>query len=344
MLDPKTAPLVRQAFELFSTGNYSLQTLAEEMRTRGLKTGYGSTYGSESMKKLLTKRFYISRLEWQGKEYNGKHKPVIRPELFYRAQEVLKKRSIDTGDKGRLEFLLRGVAYCQACGQKLTGEVHPRGSYYRCLPNLHKKKCSQPYIPVKLLDAQLEALYERLQPPKKLVELLKVEMKEIAQRRKTVAQKEIKTLKRTIEDLENKQLKLLDEMLAGKVARDIYEKMDNKYNEKKREAEVRLSQFEVDYDDPLDFLDKCIVVASMLSYLHQRFDYEQRKNLLKAIFEGIYVQDKAIVDVKLNPPFSFLMKDDIKKLFKNHPSEGTKKDAIESVPHSSITTKSLEAF
>lgn len=167
--DSKIAPLARQAFELFSTGNYSLKTLAEEMQVRGLKTRYGRIYSPESMKKLLTRRFYIGRLEWRGKEYKGKHKPVVSQELFYRVQEVLRRRSIDTGEKGRLEFLLRGVAFCRACGQRLTGEVHPRGSYYRCLPNLHKGKCSQPYTPVKLLDGQLEALYERLQPPRKLL-------------------------------------------------------------------------------------------------------------------------------------------------------------------------------
>jgi len=255
------------------------------------------------MKKLLTRRFYIGRLVWQGKEYKGKHKPIISKELFYRVQEVLKRRGKDTGEKGKLKFLLRDIAYCRVCAQRLTGEIHPRGSYYRCLPNLHKEKCTQPYIPVNFLDSQLEALYKMLQPPKKLLELLKLEMEGIAKRRKEIAEKEIKTLKRTIDDLENKQLKLLDEMLGGKVERSIYEKMEEKYAEKKKEAEKRLAQLEVDYKDPLDFLDKCILVASMLSYLHQRFNFEQRKNLLRAVFEKIYVQNKKIVDVKLNPPF-----------------------------------------
>ncbi|GFP40476.1 recombinase family protein [Candidatus Hakubella thermalkaliphila] len=57
--DPRTAPLVRQAFELFSSGNYSLQSLAEEMHSRGLKTAFGRIYSPESLKTLLTRRFYI---------------------------------------------------------------------------------------------------------------------------------------------------------------------------------------------------------------------------------------------------------------------------------------------
>lgn len=115
------------------------------MHTTGLKTRYGRIYSPEAINKLLTGRFYNGRLEWRGKEYKGKHKPIISKNLFYQVQEVLKKRSADTGEKGKLKFLLRGIARCQVCGQRLTGEVHPKGTYYRCLPNLHKKKCSQPY-------------------------------------------------------------------------------------------------------------------------------------------------------------------------------------------------------
>lgn len=329
--DVKTSPLVRQCFEHFSTGNYSLRTLSELMADRGLKTRYGKIYSPEAMKNLLTKRFYIGRLEWKGEEYKGVHKPIIKKELFYRVQKILKNRSVDTGEKGKLKFLLRGIAYCKVCGLKLTGENHSRGSYYRCLPNIYKEKCAQPYIPVSLLDAQLEALYAQLQPPKKLLKLLKLEMEEIAKRRKEIAQKEIKNLKRIIGDLENKEIKLIDEKLEGKVEKDIYEKMQKNYREKRNEAEARLSQFEVDYDDPLDFLDKCIVIGSMLLYLHKKFDYELKKNLLKAVFERIDVENRSIVKVKLNPPFSLLLGDKVNKLFKNRPSEATKEDIFEQI-------------
>jgi DNA invertase Pin-like site-specific DNA recombinase len=331
VFDPEKAALVRQAFELFSTGNYSFRTLSDEMEDRGLKTAYGKKYSPEFIKKLLKRRFYIGKLEWNHKEYRGKHEPLIALELFYRVQEVMTRRSVDTGEKGKLEFLLRGVAYCQTCGQKLTGEIHPRGSYYRCLPSIYNEKCEEPYAPVKLLDGQLETLYQRLQAPRKLLELLKLEMEQIAQRRQQIAEKEIKALKKIIGDSENKEMKLIDEMLDGRVGRETYETMLKKYQDKGREAEARLSQFEVDYKDPLDFLDKAIVVSSSLSYLHERFDFKNKKNLLKAVFERIYVRDRVIVDVKLNPPFSILLGKDLEKLFKDSPSEATKQDIFEQI-------------
>ena len=204
----------------------------------------------------------------------------------------------------------------------------PRGSYYRCLHDINQPKCSERYIPVKLLDGQLEALYERLQPPKEFLELLKAEMHEIAKRRKRLAERELGALRRTIAETEKKELRLLDEMLAERVPRGTYEKMEKAYRAKREQAEARLAQLEVDYADPLDFLDKCSVIAGMLAYLHHRFTFEQRKNLVRAVFHRIDVQDREIVGVELNPPFSFFFEDNVRKLFKNHPVAGTKQDGF----------------
>lgn len=335
--DPVTSPLIRQAFELYSTSNYSLEELAGEMAERGLKTRYSHPYSPQRMQTILSSQFYIGRFEWHGREYQGVHEPLITKDLYYRVQEVLKRRSTDNGEKGKLQFVLRGVLYCGTCGQKLTGEIHPRGTYYRCLSVPHKATCKEPYIPVKLLDGELESLYERLIPPKKLLELLKLEMHQIADRRKRIAENELKTIRKRIDDLENKEMKLVDEMLGEKMGKEVYEKIQRKYVEERHAAEARLSQLEVDYNDPLDFLDKAIVVSSSLLYLHQRFNFDQRKNLLKAVFERIVVEDKSIADMKLNPPFSILLGDDVKKLFDNIPSSAHKSMIFEQLVRFSLS-------
>lgn len=329
--DPVTVPLIQQAFELFATGSYSLATLSEEMHCRGLATRSGRMLTRELMKNILQRQFYISNLEWQGKIYKGSHDSIISTDLFYRVQEVLKKRSRDTGEKGRLRFLLRGTAYCNICGRRLTGEIHPRGSYYRCIPDFHGTKCKQPYTPVKFLDDQLEELYANLQPPKKLLELLKMEMETIANRRRKTTGKEITRLTKTLEEVEMKELRLLDEKITGILDRNVYEKMQATYTEQKSQAKARLAQVQVDYDDPLDFLDKCITVASSLLFLHQRFGYDEQKNLLKAVFEKIEVEDKGIVAVKLTPPFSLLLGNDIQRMFEDRLTVPTKQDIFEHI-------------
>ena len=327
--DPETSSLVTQAFQLFATGTYSLRGLADEMYARGLKTRYGRKHAPQSIKTLLTRRFYIGRITWVGREYDGCHPSIVPRRLFYRVQSVLNRRGADTGEKGRLQFLLRGAAYCKACGRRLTAEVHPRGSYYRCLPDHDGVRCDQPYVPVRALDDQLAALYAQMRPPETLLRLLQAEMKEIAARRGRIARRETRALHRAIDETERKQMKLVDAMLGGKVTMPVYERMEKRYRQKRIETEARLAQLEVDYDDPLDLLDKSIVVASMLSYLHHRFDYERRKLLLRAVFERIDVEDRQIAGVKLKPPFSFLLGKGLDGLFEDRPSGGTRKDIFE---------------
>src|SRR5207248_2035630 len=71
--DPATASMVRQAFELFSTGEYSLGLLSQEMADRGLHTSRGNLFSVQSTKTLLSNPFYIGTLTWNAKQYPGKH-------------------------------------------------------------------------------------------------------------------------------------------------------------------------------------------------------------------------------------------------------------------------------
>jgi hypothetical protein len=66
-----------------------------------------------------------------------------------------------------------------------------------------------------------------------------------------------------------------------------------------------------------------------------------KKNLLKAVFERIEVENKSIVRVELNPPFSLLLGDRLNKLFKNHPSEGTGEDVFEQIMGFSLSEQYL---
>jgi len=154
-------------------------------------------------------------------------------------------------------------------------------------------------------------------------------VREIAKRRERIGKVEIKRIKRKIDEIERKEVRLLDEMLSDKVPKDVYERIQRQFSQEKRALEARLATLEIDYKEPLDFLDKCILISSMLLYLHKKFNFEQKKTLLKAVFKRIYVKNKAIVDVELNPPFSILLGDDIKRLFKNPPSRGTEEDVFE---------------
>ncbi len=180
--EPASASLVRQAFELFATGDCSLGQLSEAMAERGLRTSHGKLLSQQAVKTMLSNSFYAGMLRWNGREYKGKHAPIIASDLFFRVQRLLKERSVDR-EKGIRAFLLRGIATCGSCEQKLTAEIHPRGSYYRCPSHIYAKRCREPYVPVKQLDDELKRLYRQLQPSRGTIELLRDEIARIAEDR-----------------------------------------------------------------------------------------------------------------------------------------------------------------
>ncbi|KPV62585.1 MAG: hypothetical protein AOA66_1275 [Candidatus Bathyarchaeota archaeon BA2] len=106
---------------------------------------------------------------------------------------------------------LRGLVYCQNCQRRLTAEVHPRGEYYRCQNNINSK-CSERYIPVKLLKNQVETLYNLMEPTTKLLKLLKAEIEEVQEIFQAKSKNEISNLKRKIAENEAKMDALVDNL------------------------------------------------------------------------------------------------------------------------------------
>ena len=90
--DPQMGLLMREAFELYDSGNYSLKLLVGTMKEKGLRTHFGRPLVKSQLHRLLSNPFYIGKMTWKGKLYDGKHEPLIGVELFERVQERMKRK------------------------------------------------------------------------------------------------------------------------------------------------------------------------------------------------------------------------------------------------------------
>src|SRR6185437_10505728 len=130
---PTTGPLVRQAFELFGSGRFSLRALTEEMWRRGLRAHRtGIKMSHQSMRKMLKNEFYVGviRVKRTGESFAGNHVPLISPSTYKRAQEILAGRAYAVSN--RREILYRKMFRCRLCGKTIMGEQHRKRVYYRC--------------------------------------------------------------------------------------------------------------------------------------------------------------------------------------------------------------------
>lgn len=152
-IDTIKAPLVREVFELYCSGDYSITSLTEEMRRRGLK-GFGDRpVVRRNIESILRNPFYCGKMLIRGKLYDGAHEPLISTTQFRRIAAIKAKRYAKKSTKH--EMLFRGLFNCGACGQILTGEHQKTYTYYRC----HTPGCGRGAIRQDRLD---QAVHKKL--------------------------------------------------------------------------------------------------------------------------------------------------------------------------------------
>ena len=123
-IDPEIAPFVRQLFEWYATGNYSLQEINQKIQSEGF--GYrktGRKIPKSVVHKILINPIYYGDFNWGGKHYRGTHEPIVSKELFDRVQEVLVEKGRRRTRQQKHHWAFQGLVSCGHCGCALVGEL-----------------------------------------------------------------------------------------------------------------------------------------------------------------------------------------------------------------------------
>ena len=141
-LNEKEAPHIKEAFMLYKTGNYTLNNIADFLRSK-IKHRKIHTNTIENM---LKNPFYYGLMKTSYGKRMGVHEPLISKKDFDDVQRIRGKRAEGkiAGKKSKVAKPLMGWLNCGDCGASVTGEVHRKPSgkqyiYYHCA----NPKCSQ---------------------------------------------------------------------------------------------------------------------------------------------------------------------------------------------------------
>jgi DNA invertase Pin-like site-specific DNA recombinase len=209
--DPAVAPIIRNLFEWYATGEYSLADVTKMAKAAGMVFRKSrSPVPKGTVAKILHNRIYTGDFDFDGKTYRGRYEPIITPELWQRVQQVLEGRH---RRKRRHDFAFSGMIACGQCGRAMVGEVKKgRYVYYHC-------PCASPYVREELLEAEFTKTVRQLEfTPEFLADakawLQQANVKEIQEREQAVARPraERTKLERRIEALyEDKLDGVIDE-------------------------------------------------------------------------------------------------------------------------------------
>jgi|CXWL01.1.fsa_nt_gi DNA invertase Pin-like site-specific DNA recombinase len=143
--DPDNAPYIKLAFEEWSKGIHTYDSLAKYLASVGFKTKNGKPPIPQLLEKILKNPLYCGIMRVWNEEHKGAFDPIISEELFYSCQRGYKKKAVKVSRlKTNPSFPLRRACICSECNQTLTGSTSTgrsgmKYSYY----HHHRQGCSK---------------------------------------------------------------------------------------------------------------------------------------------------------------------------------------------------------
>jgi hypothetical protein len=131
----------RWAFEQYALGDRAIRQLVDALDAQGLRTREprkcpATPLTISGVHHLLRDPYYFGVVPYRGVYHEGKHQPLVSPELWLRGQDVLTAHHLAGSKERKHPHHLGGSIFCGECGARLIYSRN-RGhggeyEYYTC--------------------------------------------------------------------------------------------------------------------------------------------------------------------------------------------------------------------
>lgn len=217
-LDEERAPLIKLAFEEYTTGNWAVSDLAEHLALCGLTTRATPRMPSvpinaKAMNKILVNPYNKGLVTYKGVEYAGSH-PALVDELTWRqVQESSPPTSMANGEH---PHVLKGSLYCRNCGARMIinyTKSHSGMRYpYSVRVGRHNKvaECGQKTVLIDNIERKVEQIYDQYSCSPAVREYLEKFLQDSVKTERQKYETELDGLRREKDKLEHQRKKLLE--------------------------------------------------------------------------------------------------------------------------------------
>jgi site-specific DNA recombinase len=212
-IDPERATFVPLAFELYATGQYSLERLADELTARGLRTRPGrypaGPVSDSKLGAMLRDRYYLGVVSYNGAEYPGRHPALVTQELFDQVQSILDASGVSGERRRTHNHYLKGTLWCDRCEQRgrhsrliITRATGRRGVeyFYFLCRGRQEHVCDLPHLPMEYVEDAVLRYWGTQRLPEELIARIQHNLERVLHETST-------------------SLRLLREQLAAELAR-----------------------------------------------------------------------------------------------------------------------------
>ncbi|MES2023860.1 MAG: recombinase family protein [Patescibacteria group bacterium] len=311
ILDLERSHIVTKMFELYATGNYSIETLRQEVIKMGLKSYGGLLPPKSCIDNMIRNSFYYGIVTSKKyPPYAHKYQTITTKEIFDKCQEVREKKRTSRPKFLSKDFIFKGLLTCKNCNCLLTPEMHQKKSglvfiYYSCKNT--KGICKRFYIPEKkLLEPIIKdlELFEKI--PEEAQEYLVKELRQATESEVVFHKNQVSRIRAEYDRVKQRDDNLLEIFLDKSIDKDTYDKKHQEYQDK-----LQLLGIESEEHTRADF-DYQTTVATIFSIsrraksIFESSDAHEKRAFLNYLIQNPTVSEKNLV-YTLRSPYNLLL-------------------------------------
>ena len=306
-VDPERAPLVRMAFDLYTTGDYSLTELCDWLERAGLKNRMTAKrspapLSRSQVHRMLRDDYYIGVVTWDGaKNPNGRHEALIDKPTFQKVQEILDSAMLSGNRTRRHKHYLRGSLTCGYCGHRMVyHRVRGNGGeyqYFGCVSRQGRREgCIARHVQVDQIERAVERFYASVRLTPGELRIVRKAVKDHAAALLSTAKEESQRHAGRLEELKNQQRKLLHLFYKGAVAEEVLAAEQDRIEAERGEARRWATVAVKDAGEVAETLEEALRLLREPQVAYRKADPRVRRLFNQALFETLILHDDEVAD------------------------------------------------
>ena len=305
--DPVKSKVIVRAYEKYSKGGYTLESLAQFLAEHSVVTNAGTPLGKASVKRILTNRAYLGFTKHYDEYFPGSFKPILSSTLFEAVQKRLEERAHPRHLKHSHNFPFTGLFRCGECrcmitAQWCTGKGGNRYRYYRCTKK--NGRCLQKYLMEDALALQIKEQLQTVSLPDDWAQYMVDKVDEWDKVDEQSSGSHVERLKAESREIERKLDALVDLHLNGDIERAAYVTKKDMLMRQKLSLDTKLSAVRHGRKNWVEPLRQWILDSKRAGFLASSTNYAEIREFVRSFGTNPVMQDKTI-SISFCPPSDF---------------------------------------
>lgn len=314
IIDPKRGHLIIKMFELYATGNYSLETIRAEITKLGLMSRKGFELSRSTVENIMKNSFYCG-VAYSSKydiSWTHKYPRLISKELFDKCQEIRQGRRRNFQKFASRDYIFKGLVKCKHCGCTMLPETKTKKSglkytYYSCTN--HKGICERRYIPEKQLLTPIYEVLERFSSISEEVQKMLVqELRKSLEAEVEFYKRQIKRIRIQQDEINRKKSRLLEMYIDGNqgITKDIYDKKNQEYQDEIQNLNIELEEYTRADHNYQTTVASVFSLARRAKEIFESSEVHEKRAFLNYLIQNPVVNGKKL-EFNLRSPFDLVL-------------------------------------